>query len=100
MLAVVAGALREWLGGRDRLPERPLTAAVPVGTDRDDGPPRLHGNRVSTMFTTLATDVEDPVARLRKISEVTRESKQVQRLLGLDSCASGCSSRRPHPSAH
>lgn len=59
-------------------------AGVPVGTDTGEGRPRLHGNRVSNLFTTLATDVDDPVARLQLISTVTRESKKVQDVLGLD----------------
>ena len=41
-----------------------LTAGVPVGTDPPGAAPRLQGNRVSNLFTTLATDVDDPHERL------------------------------------
>jgi diacylglycerol O-acyltransferase / wax synthase len=84
VLAVVGGALRSWLDDQGRLPDRPLTAGVPVATDPKGAPPRLGGNQVSNLFTSLATDVVDPVERLKAISTVTREAKQVQSILGLD----------------
>ena len=62
VLALVSQALRLWLTDHDCLPRGSSSAGVPVGTDRGDGPPRLRGNRVSTLFTTLATHVDDPVA--------------------------------------
>ena len=84
VLAVVSGALRRWLLARGELPERPLVAGVPVATDQPGAPPRLGGNRVSNLFTSLATDVEDPRERLLSISRTTGESKIVQRTLGPD----------------
>ena len=56
---------------RGERPSSSLTAGVPVGTDPPGLPPRLAGNRVSNLFTTLATDVDDPLERLRTISRVT-----------------------------
>ena len=44
--------------------------------------PRLGGNRVSNIFTTLATDIDDPHERLREISRTTGESKLVHQTLG------------------
>ena len=85
VLAVVAGALRRWLAGRGEQPNGPLMAGVPVGTDSTDstdGAPRLGGNRVSNLFTSLATDVDDPSERLQVIARTTSESKVVQRTLG------------------
>lgn len=84
VLALVSGALRSWLSRHGGLPRGSLVAGVPVGTDVVGEPPRLHGNRVSNLFTTLATHVDDPVARLRLISRVTRECKEVQQVLGTD----------------
>ena len=78
---VAAPAFLTAHGGR---PVAPLVAGVPVGTDVPGGPVRLHGNRVSNLFTTLATDIDDPVERLHQISRVTRETKQVQQALGPD----------------
>ena len=85
VLALVSGALRGWLDEHGEHPGRSLLAGVPVGTDTPGlSPQRLGGNRVSNLFTTLATDVDDPVERLRLISATTRESKLVQQTLGPD----------------
>ena len=84
VLAVVAGALRRWLDDRGERPAAPLVAGVPVATDAAGAEPRLGGNRVSNLFTSLATDVDDPVERLQAISRTTAESKAVQRTLGPD----------------
>jgi WS/DGAT/MGAT family acyltransferase len=84
VLAVVAGALLRWLDAHDEHPDRPLTAGVPVATDGPDAPPRIAGNRVSNMFTSLCTDVADPGERLLAIAKVTDAAKVVQETLGLD----------------
>ena len=84
VLAVVAGALCQWMSLRGERPSRSLVAGVPVATDAAGAPPRLGGNRVSNLFTSLATDIDDPAERLRAISRTTAESKVVQRTLGQD----------------
>ena len=53
-----------------------------MATDPPGSGPRLGGNRVSNLFTSLATDVEDPHARLHQISRTTAASKAVQQTLG------------------
>ncbi|MDP2772942.1 MAG: wax ester/triacylglycerol synthase family O-acyltransferase [Nocardioides sp.] len=97
VLAVVAGALRSWMDERGERPLSSLLAGVPVGTDKRGAPPRLGGNRVSNLFTTLATDVDDPVARLQLISRTTREAKQVQSTLGLEMLADWVQFTPPAP---
>jgi diacylglycerol O-acyltransferase len=84
VLAVVSGALRRWLLAGGELPDRSLVAGVPVATDAPGSAPRLGGNRVSNLFTSLATDLEDPHERLRAIARTTGESKIIQRTLGPD----------------
>ena len=84
VLAVVSGAVRRWLLANNELPTRSLVAGVPVATDPPGSSPRMGGNRVSNMFTSLATDIEDPCERLRAISRITGESKVIQRTLGPD----------------
>ena len=84
VLGVVGGALRRWMDERGERPSASLTAGVPVGTDPPGAEPRLQGNRVSTLFTTLATDIDDPHERLAEIHRVTDASKLVQRTLGPD----------------
>jgi diacylglycerol O-acyltransferase / wax synthase len=82
VLGVVAGALHSWLEDRGERLSRPLVAGVPVSTDAPGSGPRLGGNRVSNLFTSLATDLDDPHARLHQISRTTAASKAVQQTLG------------------
>ena len=82
VLAVVGGALRRYLEARGELPARSLVAGVPVATDVAGAELRLGGNRVSNIFTTLATDIDDPHERLRAISRTTGESKLIHQTLG------------------
>ncbi len=84
VLAVVAGALRRHLDRTGERLDRSLTCSVPVGADGPEDGPRLIGNRVSNLFTTLATDVDDPVQRLRRIHRVTTDAKRMQDALGKD----------------
>lgn len=74
-LAVTAGGLRHLLQRDGTLPERPLTASVPVSFEAPDAPPRQWGNRFSSLTTSLCTDIDDPLERLRAISMVTAEAK-------------------------
>ena len=39
-------------------------------------------NKVSAMFTSLATDVDDPIERLRTINQVTKGAKEDHNALG------------------
>ncbi len=72
-----AGCRRE-----GKLPDRSLVAGVPVATDAPGAGPRLGGNRVSNIFTSLATDIDDPHERLQAISRTTGESKLIHQTLG------------------
>jgi WS/DGAT/MGAT family acyltransferase len=76
VLAMAGGALRSWLDAAGELPELSLTAAVPVSVRRPDEQ-RVWGNRVRNMFTTLATDERDPLARVRRIHDATTAAKAV-----------------------
>jgi WS/DGAT/MGAT family acyltransferase len=74
VLAICAGALRELLLAVDELPRKPLVAAMPVSL-RAAGNTEVD-NQVSMVQTTLATDLADPVARLRAIQASTAQIKQ------------------------
>ena len=67
VLAACAGALRRYLDDRDELPEESLVAMVPVSVREESRRPG--SNQVSGMFAKLFTDIEDPLERLRAISE-------------------------------
>jgi diacylglycerol O-acyltransferase / wax synthase len=73
VLAICAGALRHFLDERGALPARPLTAGIPVSVRPDDD--EGTGNAISFIISTLATDVADPVARLRAIRTSVRLAK-------------------------
>ena len=65
-LAVVAGALREYLGSKHLLPDRSLVAGVPISLRAATGEP-VGGNRIATMMVGLGTTADDPVERLRLV---------------------------------
>lgn len=82
VLAIVAGALREYLDKRgDGVPEDPLLAVCPVSVRTDDEVGTA-GNRVSAMFTNLATEIDDPAERLRQIARNTEGAKSEHNALG------------------
>jgi WS/DGAT/MGAT family acyltransferase len=83
LTTVVGGALCQYLAGRGELPERPLVAAEPVSVhEQAQG---VQGtSKMSVMFTTLATDVDDPVERLRTIAASNTRAKELNALVGAD----------------
>lgn len=81
VLALCAGALRRYLDRKGMLPDDPLMAVVPVSV-RTEG--KEGANQVSALFTSLATDLDDPVERLRAISEVTKDAKEEHKAIGAD----------------
>lgn len=83
VLALCAGALRRYFDARDEHLDAPLVAMVPVSV-RTEGAGDAEGNQVSSMLTSLATDVDDPVERLAKISLGMRRAKEQQNLIGAD----------------
>ena len=83
VLALCAGALRRYLDDHDEHPEGPLVAMVPVSVRSDDDKDAM-GNRVSSMFASLATDIDDPVKRLAVIHECMAEVKVQQKAIGAD----------------
>jgi WS/DGAT/MGAT family acyltransferase len=83
VLTMCAGALRRYLDQMDEHPDAPLVAMVPVSV-RSDDQKGTHGNRVSMMLTSLATDLDDPVERLRVVHESTVTAKEQQNAIGAD----------------
>ncbi|MFT4088426.1 MAG: wax ester/triacylglycerol synthase family O-acyltransferase [Gordonia sp. (in: high G+C Gram-positive bacteria)] len=77
VLAMTAGALREYLGNHDELPDEPLVGLVPVsvrGVEEKDLV--VSGtNKVTGMFTRLPTDVADPVERIKVAGVYANQAK-------------------------
>lgn len=84
VLGVVSGALRRHLRGHGGLPDAPLVVNVPVAGAPTGAPQRQWGNGFSNFFATLATDVDDPLERLRAIAAGTAEAKVQLDLQGRD----------------
>ncbi|HEX2738786.1 MAG TPA: wax ester/triacylglycerol synthase family O-acyltransferase, partial [Acidimicrobiia bacterium] len=76
VLALCGGALRRYLAGREELPDAPLVATVPVSV-RTEETFTSFGNMVSGWFANLATDVDDPAARLLVIRDAARSAKRM-----------------------
>jgi WS/DGAT/MGAT family acyltransferase len=81
ILAGVAGGLRRLFSERGEDVGAPLVAMVPVSTRPADQGEAL-GNQVSAMLVSLATDVDDPVARLDAIAESSRLAKEQEKVHG------------------
>ncbi|MEZ5169233.1 MAG: wax ester/triacylglycerol synthase family O-acyltransferase [Acidimicrobiia bacterium] len=80
VLALCAGALRNYLDERGELPDAPLVAQVPMSL-HTDGSKNSVGTQVAAMFASLATDIDDPVERLEAIYRGTQASKEMQRAM-------------------
>ena len=83
VLGLCAGSLKRYLDGRGEAVDGPLVAMVPISV-RSDDEKGAGGNRVSSMTATLATDVDDPVERLRVIHEGTQGAKEQAKAIGAD----------------
>jgi WS/DGAT/MGAT family acyltransferase len=73
VLALCAGALRRYLSWRAALPEKALTAAVPVSV-RPLGDAKLN-NQVFFALSRLPTDIAEPLPRLAAAQSAGQEAK-------------------------
>lgn len=74
VLAVTSAALRRYLMNHHALPKQPLIAVVPTSVRREES--RDIGNEIAFALLNLATDVPDPVERLRVIAGGMRYNKE------------------------
>ena len=84
VLAVITGALRRWLHGRGvRTEGLELRALVPVSVRAEDERGEL-GNRIALMRGPLPVYIEDPVRRLRTVSDAMAGLKRSKQALGAE----------------
>jgi diacylglycerol O-acyltransferase len=83
VLAMVSGALREYLIEQGALPDAPMTAMVPVSlslradSTGDPSADESGGNAVGTIIVNLATDREHGATRLEEIAYSSRQAKKI-----------------------
>ncbi len=84
ILAVCAGALRQYLLQRGDLPDEPLVAACPVNVRTAEQVGAQAGNRVSAMFTLLHTELASPAERLDAAKRTAAAAKEEHSLFAPD----------------
>jgi diacylglycerol O-acyltransferase len=83
VMAICAGALREYLLRHDALPDEPLRAMVPVSirTGLEEDP---WTNRVSSIIAELPTNCDDPIERVLRCKAAMNEAKHQLDLVPAD----------------
>ena len=73
-VAVVGGAMQRYLKAMDETPEGAMAAAIPVNmrAKRQSS----ENNQVGSVFCSMHSDIEDPVARLKAVHESANEAKE------------------------
>jgi len=87
VLAMAAGALRDYLHARNALPTRGLVAAVPMAIRREDhraDPDAVPGNLLSAMGAALPVHLDGPGDRVRAVQASTRAARRVHQVFGDD----------------
>jgi len=77
VLALCSGALRGWLAGHGGIPREPLVAGMPLSL-REAGNAEYTTQATMTLVN-LATEIADPVARLRAIRDASGAVKATAR---------------------
>ena len=80
-VAIVGGALREYLLAKNDLPEKTMTAMAPISVRAKDEKGDM-GNQVAAMIAPLGTHLADPAERLRYVHAQTTNSKAMSEAMG------------------
>jgi len=86
VMAICAGALREYLLRHRALPDEPLRAMVPVSVRTGDEIDPWT-NRVSSIFAELPTDCADPLERVARCQRAMADAKHQLDLVPADALA-------------
>jgi diacylglycerol O-acyltransferase len=78
VLAMVSGALRQYLMEQNALPDEPMTAMVPVSLAlRSDSAGSTGGNATGAIVVNLATHRKNGANRLEEIAASSRQAKKI-----------------------
>ncbi|MDB5827248.1 MAG: acyltransferase [Variovorax sp.] len=77
VMGTVSGAIRRYLKDSNELPEKTLVGAIPVSL-REAGDETAN-NQASMILVSLATDIKDPVARMKQINASSNASKSTMK---------------------
>jgi WS/DGAT/MGAT family acyltransferase len=81
IVAIVGGGLRKYLQRKDELPATTLSCTAPINM-RSERNSASSGNQVSNMTISMATDIAEPLQRLREVNRSATESKAFAEALG------------------
>jgi len=81
VLTIVGGGLRAYLRDKGELPDASLLAMAPISV-RSESEKGSQGNQVSSMVVSVASNVADPLERLRAVRESTHQSKELSSAVG------------------
>lgn len=84
VLGICAGAVRRYLSDDGAMPTRSLVAMAPI-SKRNVDQKGASGNMVSSMLIRLATDIDNPLERLKKIHDNARCAKEYNREMAIES---------------
>ena len=82
VLATATGALRRYLARFDEVPDHALLAACPVSVRNDETADIDSANKVSAMFVSLPTHLDDIDAQVAHIRDATRGAKEELQAIG------------------
>jgi diacylglycerol O-acyltransferase len=81
IVCIVGGCMRKYLAAHDELPAESLTCGAPINVRAADDK-QSTGNQLGVMAISLATDVKDPVERLRAVHQSAVGGKEYSAALG------------------
>ncbi len=81
LVSIVGGGLRKYLHSKNELPEDSLSAGAPISV-RDERNSESTGNQVSIMTIDMATNIADPIERLKVIHKSSDGSKAFSSAVG------------------
>ena len=81
IVSIVAGGLRSYLQGKQELPDQSLSCGAPMSV-RDERSSESKGNQVGMMMINMATDIGDPLKRVRAVHINAQQSKAFSNNVG------------------